>query len=99
MIYGTSKAPAIACEQAYVVYDVRTGHIRHVHRVTMFEGASAPSQKEGEARAMGTAQQFGHPIEHLRVLAVKPGDLHASMPQRMDLQTLRLVMADSSLSK
>jgi hypothetical protein len=99
MIYSTSKAPGIASEQAYVVYDVRTGHIRHVHRVTVFEGASAPSQKEGEARAMSTAQQSGHPIEHLRVLAVELGDLHASVPQRVDLQTLRLVIADSSLSK
>lgn len=98
IIHSTSKALGIACEQAYVLYDVRTGNIRHVHRVTVFEGATAPSPKEDEARAMSTAQQFGHPIEHLRVLAVELGDLRASAPQRVDLQTLRLVLADSSPS-
>src|SRR3989442_1187438 len=91
MHYKTPLAPEIESERAYVVYDTQTGRIVHVHRATTYCGAEARSMSEDEARALELAVRFGHCPDGLRVLAVAPRDLDLSVPQRIDLKTLRLI--------
>ena len=96
MVKHTHDAPKIAHEWAYVVYDERSGAIRHVHGITIFEGAKSPSQKEGEMRALAAARGLGHPGDHLKVLAVEQTDIIQRAPQRVDLQTLRLIHGENA---
>jgi hypothetical protein len=91
MRYKTPLAPEIESERAYVVYDMRTGRIVHVHRATTYCGAEARSVSADEARARELAVRFGHCPDGLRVLAVAPRDLDLSVPKRIDLKTLRLI--------
>jgi hypothetical protein len=96
MQYKTPLAPEIESERAYVVYDTQTGRIRHVHRVTTYRGAAeARSAPEDESRARELAVRFGHRPDGLRVLAVTPGDLDFSVPQRIDLKTLRPIRSEA----
>ena len=84
-----SHALTVTEERGYAVYDTRNGHIRHVHRVTFFEGAVAIPQKEQEERAIALAERHGHPREHLQVLAV--ANLHDLTREiRVDLHTRQL---------
>jgi hypothetical protein len=94
MPYKTPLAPEIESERAYVVYDTQTGRIMHVHQTTTYRGAEAPSRPEDDARALELAVRFGHRADGLRVLAVAPGDLEHSVPQRIDLKTLRLIRSE-----
>jgi hypothetical protein len=95
MPYKTSLAPEIESERAYVVYDTQTGRIMHVHQTTTYRrAAETRSRPEDEARALELAVRFGHRPDGLRVLAVAPGDLEHSVPQRIDLKTLRLIRSE-----
>jgi hypothetical protein len=91
MHYKTPLAPEIESERAYVVYDTDTGRIVHVHRTTTYCGAEARSTSQDEARALELAVRFGHCPDGLRVLAMAPRDVGLSVPQRIDLETLRLI--------
>ena len=75
--FGLSK---LEPEQAYVVYDSRTGCIVHVHQTATIAGSEERSQEAIEARAMELARQFGHRTDGLLVLRVEPGDTRFSLP-------------------
>jgi hypothetical protein len=82
---------AVAAERTYVVYDGRTGAIRHVHQSITFAGAATPPAGEEEARALAMAARFGHRADGLRVLRVEAFD--ERVPQRVDVKGGRLVAA------
>lgn len=79
----------VTSERAYVVYDVRTGAIRHVHQSITFAGAAARSVADEEARALALAARFGHRTDSLRVLRAEAFD--ARQPQRVDVKAQCLV--------
>lgn len=91
----TPNAPEITSESVYVVYDTKTGRIVHVHTVRNYRGARGSNRKEEEAQVLATAKQFGHKIEELKVLGVSPKDLDLTVPQRVDLKTLRLTRVEA----
>ena len=88
---GTGKAPTIAEERAFMIYDAESGEVRHLHRVTVFTGAEAPPREEDDARALAAARQLGHRTEKLAVLSIAPADLAASAGCRVDLRSRKLV--------
>lgn len=91
MISNETNPFQIESQRAFVVYDPQSGSIVHTHKITTFKGGT-DNCKDGEARAMELAKQFGHRIEGLRVLQVKPDDLEP-IPQRLDLESKKLICA------
>jgi hypothetical protein len=81
----------VASARVYVVYEARTGEIRHVHESVTFAGAAQPSAAQAEARALALAARFGHRAAGLRVLPVEAFDDRT--PQRVDVRRQRLVAA------
>lgn len=79
----------VTSERAYVVYDGRTGAIRHVHQSITFAGAAERSVADEEARALAMAARFGHRTDGLRVLRAEAFD--ARLPQRVDVKAQRVV--------
>jgi len=88
MSEGINSTP-IKSSRAFVVYDGKSGAIVHVHRVTTFEGAKDSSAKADRTQALSLAQQFGHRVEGLKVLAVELDELRRA--HRVDIKSRRLI--------
>jgi hypothetical protein len=87
MIDGINS-PAIKSERAYAVYD-KSGAIVHVHYVTTFEGAKDTSAKADRTQALALAEQFGHRVEGLKVVAADIEELRTA--RRVNIKTGRLI--------
>ena len=79
----------VESERVYVVYDVKTGVIAHVHRVITHTGATQLSDEQGETHALEMARRFGQRSERLRVLRAEK--FNGGVPQRVDVRTGLLV--------
>jgi hypothetical protein len=82
----------ISQKHAVVVYDSATGEVRHIHQVTVVQGAKAPTTHEIEARALALAKKLGrHDPSRLKVLHIAPENLKQMMRHKVDLESLKLV--------
>lgn len=77
---------------ACVLYDPKTGDIRHVHRVAVLPGAESPTKQQVQERALALAKKLGRDgPARLRVLHVSPESIKPGSKLRVDLKKQRLV--------
>lgn len=82
----------ISQTHAVVVYDPASGEVRHIHHVTVIQGAKAPATHEMEKRALDLAKRLGgHDPSRLKALQIAPENLKPRMKHRVDVKTLKLV--------
>ena len=86
------EALRISEKHAVAVYDTATGEVRHIHQVTVVQGANAPPTHEIEARALALAKRLGrHDPSRLKVLHVAPESLKQMTKHKVDLKNLKLM--------
>ena len=74
-----------------VVYDPKSGHIAHYHRVHIFDAVRQISQSQVEERARSLASRHGWDIEKLETLSVDPSKLKRGARYRVDVKSRSLV--------
>jgi hypothetical protein len=77
----------IESDQAYAVYDAKTGRIEHLHRVITLKGGTNPEPGEIEARAMEFAAQNAKKTSQLKTLLVSSEQLRPGRVHKVDLKT------------
>jgi len=75
-----------------VVYDARTGDIRHIHEEINLAGAQPSYPEELVQKAMRVAQAFpGRELGQVRTLVIDARQLHAGQQYRVDVDRARRV--------
>lgn len=83
---SVGTAPKVVDCHVVALYEPDTGNIRHLHSVTVFEGARPVSEQEALRRALENASKAGHKTEHLKVATSKNYE-HGAHPHRIDVDT------------
>ncbi len=77
---------------ACVVYEPKTGDIRHVHRVVVLPGAEPPIKEEMKERALALAKKLGGDTTlRLEVLHVPPEAFKRGSKHKVDVKNLTLI--------
>jgi hypothetical protein len=81
----------VESDQAWVVYDEKTGRIQHVHRVVTLKGGTEPKRSEIEARVMDIAAKKGRDVSQSKTLMVSPDQLQPGATHKVDPKKRTLV--------
>jgi hypothetical protein len=81
----------VESDQAWVVYDAKTGRIHHVHRVVTLKGGTQPESSDVEARVMDIVATKGGKVSQLKTLVVSPEQLHPGATHKVDVKKKSLV--------
>lgn len=88
---GGRSAKRVADVHVVALYDPASGHIWHLHTVTVFEGGRHVSEEEAVAKAKELAKKQGHPVDRLHVKTAKDAAF-ARRPHRIDVRSGKFVL-------
>jgi hypothetical protein len=74
-----------------VLFDPKTGHIAHYHRVHLFDNARQISQAHVEQRARALATRHGWDVAKLETLSVDPSKFRRGARYNVDVKSRSLV--------
>ncbi|MDX1501386.1 MAG: hypothetical protein R3325_03410 [Thermoanaerobaculia bacterium] len=83
--------PEIEACDTVVIYDERSGAIRHTHNVFTWRGATHPTREEIEKEAMEEARRAGVELRGVATLRIDPREVEADALHRVDVRERRLV--------
>ena len=83
---STGSAPAVESTLAVALYDPTSGEIRHLHSVTVLEGAEQISEQRAVSNAKARAEKHGHAVDTLAA-AVSTNPYHRLPVHRIDPKT------------
>ena len=87
--HGSGTVKAVA-EHATVIYDEKTGAIKHIHRTIILEGGVVPSETAMEKAAMEIVSKRISP-HGLKVIHADPSHIRLDVKQRVDPQQRILI--------
>jgi hypothetical protein len=90
---GTAKVRSVKC---CVLFDGKTGAIRHVHHVVTIEGAAETSDAEMEARALKLAKDHGIATAKIQIAHVDAKAFAERARYKVDTKTRALIRIDST---
>jgi len=76
---------------AVVVYDARTGAVRHVHEEITLEGGRTSTPEDLVKNALGLASSFGRKDSNLATLVLSGEELREAGRIRVDVNAKRLI--------
>jgi hypothetical protein len=96
--WAGAGAPKVSDTHVVALYDSKTGKIKHLHSVTVFEGGRPISEKEAIAAARVRAAKAGHKVASLSLKTSKDAT-HAARPHHIDLKSGKFVALSSPVRK
>ena len=74
-----------------VLFDPKTGHIAHYHRVHIFDPQKKITQQQVEERARSLAARHGWDVEKLETLSIDPAKFRRGVRLKVDTNLRSLV--------
>jgi hypothetical protein len=84
------RAPKVSDIHVVALFDPKTGNIRHVHTITVFEGGRAISERQAIESARAQAAKSGLKTEGLEIKTSRDA-VHGRFPHRIDLKSKEFV--------
>jgi hypothetical protein len=74
-----------------VVFDPKSGHIAHYHRVHIFDPERKISQKQVEERARALAERHGWDVTKLETMSIDPAKFRRGVRLKVDAKSRSLI--------